>query len=118
MSRSSRPLNDDAASRTGPAPSVTASTTASRRADAASRPPGPEAADGGGTHSGSPEAEDGASVAAMAIAARRPNTTASAREFPAMRLAPWTPVAAHSPAAYRPLCDVRPSRSVETPPIR
>ena len=36
---------------------------------------------------------------AMALAARRPNTSASAKEFPASRLAPWTPVQAHSPTA-------------------
>ena len=52
-----------------------------------------------------------------ASAARRPNTRHSASEFEASRFAPWRPVHAHSPTAYRPGSDERPSRSVATPPI-
>ena len=37
-----------------------------------------------------------------ASAARRPKTRHSSSEFEARRFAPWTPVQAHSPAAYRP----------------
>ena len=37
-------------------------------------------------------------------------------EFEAIRLAPCTPVEATSPQAYRPASDVRPCRSVRTPP--
>src|SRR5581483_1996990 len=49
--------------------------------------------------------------------ARRPKTRHSRREFEASRFAPWTPVAAHSPAAKRPGRVDRPSRSVRMPPI-
>src|SRR5213083_1693142 len=53
----------------------------------------------------------------MACPARAPNTNPSSRELLANRLAPCTPVAAVSPAAYRPGSEVRPHRSVFTPPI-
>src|SRR5258708_39821263 len=52
-----------------------------------------------------------------AAPARRPKAAASSKELLARRLAPWTPVRAHSPAAYRPSTDDLPSRSVTTPPI-
>ena len=52
-----------------------------------------------------------------ASAARRPNTRHSASEFEASRFAPCRPVHAHSPTAYSPGSDERPSRSVATPPI-
>src|SRR5262249_29453782 len=48
--------------------------------------------------------------------ARRPKTRHSSSEFEASRLAPWTPVHAHSPAAYSPGTDVRPSRAPTMPP--
>src|SRR4029077_5964876 len=53
----------------------------------------------------------------IACPARAPNTNPSSRELLARRLAPCTPVAAVSPAAYRPGSEVRPHRSVFTPPI-
>ena len=70
--------------------------------------------------------EDATSLAAalsvmpttIASAARAPKTSPSNRELLASRFAPCTPVQAHSPAAYRPGSDVRPSVSVRTPPIR
>ena len=49
--------------------------------------------------------------------ARRPKTRPSSSELLARRLAPWTPVQATSPAANSPGTDVRPSRSVSTPPM-
>ena len=52
-----------------------------------------------------------------ACPARAPNTNPSSRELLANRLAPCTPVAAVSPAAYNPGSEVRPHRSVFTPPI-
>ena len=54
---------------------------------------------------------------AIASAARAPNTSPSSSELLASRLAPCTPVQATSPAANRPETDVRPSRSVSTPPM-
>src|SRR5277367_897473 len=53
----------------------------------------------------------------MAWPARAPNTSPSRRELLARRFAPWTPVAAVSPAEYKPGREVRPHRSVFTPPI-
>ncbi len=54
----------------------------------------------------------------IASAARAPKTSPSNRELLARRLAPCTPVHAHSPAAYNPASEVRPCVSVRTPPIR
>ena len=58
-------------------------------------------------------------VAGLVIArpARAPNTSPSSSELLARRFAPCTRVHATSPAANRPGTDVRPSRSVSTPPI-
>src|SRR5690242_1918847 len=53
----------------------------------------------------------------MACPARAPKTNPSRSELLAKRLAPCTPVAAVSPAAYKPDREVRPQRSVLTPPI-
>src|SRR5207253_393407 len=53
----------------------------------------------------------------IACPARAPKTNPSSRELLASRLAPCTPVAAASPAAYKPGSEVRPERSVFTPPI-
>src|ERR1700741_1844837 len=60
--------------------------------------------------------EPGASFI-MAIPARAPKTRPSRRELLASRLAPCTPVAAVSPAAYKPDTEVLPQRSALTPPI-
>ncbi len=49
-------------------------------------------------------------------AIRSAKTRPSRSEFEASRLAPWTPVQATSPHAYRPGTVVRPYRSVRTPP--
>src|SRR4029079_12950822 len=54
----------------------------------------------------------------MARPARRPNNSPSSNELLASRLAPCTPVQATSPAANKPGSDVRPSRSVSTPPMK
>src|SRR5262245_32705450 len=51
-----------------------------------------------------------------AAAARVEYTMASSSEFDASRLAPCSPVNAHSPIAYRPWIVVLPSWSVLTPP--
>ena len=59
----------------------------------------------------------GAGSSSAASAARRPKTRHSSSELEASRFAPWTPVAALSPAAYNPGMSVRPTRSVTTPPI-
>ena len=48
---------------------------------------------------------------------RPAKTRPSSSELEASRLAPWTPVHATSPQAYRPGTLVRPSRSVMTPPL-
>ena len=53
---------------------------------------------------------------AMSAAMRRPNTRPSSSEFEASRFAPCTPVQATSPHAYSPAIEVRPCRSVRTPP--
>ena len=47
-----------------------------------------------------------------------PNTSPSSSELLASRLAPCAPVHATSPAAYSPGTEVRPRRSVDTPPIQ
>ena len=52
-----------------------------------------------------------------AIPALRPNAAASSSELEASRLAPCTPVAAHSPTANRPGAAVRPSASAAMPPM-
>src|SRR5258706_15549843 len=53
----------------------------------------------------------------IACPARAPKTSPSSRELLAKRLAPCTPVAAVSPAAYRPAREGPPQRFVFTPPI-
>ena len=55
-------------------------------------------------------------AAAMSSAMRSAKTRPSRSELEASRLAPWTPVQATSPHAYRPGTVVRPWRSVRTPP--
>ena len=52
----------------------------------------------------------------MSSAIRRAKTSPSSSELEASRLAPCTPVQAASPHAYRPGIEVRPRRSVRTPP--
>ena len=52
----------------------------------------------------------------MSSTARSAKTTLSSRELEASRFAPWTPVAATSPQAYRPLISVRDQVSTSTPP--
>ena len=59
-----------------------------------------------------------ASVPRNASTARRPKTSPSSSELLASRLAPCAPVHATSPAAYSPGTEVRPRRSVDTPPIQ
>ena len=53
---------------------------------------------------------------AMSAAMRSAKTRPSSSELEASRFAPWTPVQATSPQAYRPGTVVRPRRSVRTPP--
>ena len=67
---------------------------------------------------GSGGAAGGSGSSSAARAARLPKTKHSLSEFEASRLAPWRPVQAHSPTASSPGSEVRPSRSVATPPIR
>src|SRR5208337_1869149 len=53
----------------------------------------------------------------LQLLAGAPNTSPSSRELLAKRLAPWTPVAPVSPAAYKPGIEVCPQISLFTPPI-
>ena len=55
--------------------------------------------------------------AAMSSPTRAPKTSASSSELLASRLAPCIPVEATSPQAQRPGSEVRPARSVATPPM-
>ena len=60
----------------------------------------------------------GCSATRSASAQRWAKTSDSSSEFEASRFAPCTPVHATSPTAQSPGNDVRPSRSVATPPIQ
>jgi hypothetical protein len=55
-------------------------------------------------------------LARMSAAAASPNTRHSRSELLARRLAPWRPVQAVSPIAWRPATSVRALRSVTIPP--
>ncbi len=70
--------------------------------------------EGAGCGTGAPAARGAA--ATMSSTIRSAKTRPSRSEFEASRLAPWTPVQATSPHAYRPGTVVRPRRSVRTPP--
>ena len=94
MSRASGPpsaasLLSPAASRTRPAYLQSASRV-------------PSSGRGSGAAVGGLPAMAGAGSSIAASAARRPNTKHSLSELEASRLAPCTPVQAHSPTAYRP----------------
>ena len=75
-------------------------------------------AGGSKRHSGTAGTGSARLAARGARAARLPKTKHSLSEFEASRLAPWSPVYEHSPAASSPGSVVRPSRSVAIPPIR
>ena len=82
---------------------------ADRRPAAPTRPVGHGGRRPGSASAGSPRARS--------APIRSANTRPSSSELEASRLAPCTPVQAHSPQAYRPGTLVRPSRSVRTPPL-
>ena len=59
-----------------------------------------------------------AGACAKCSARRIPNASPSNNELLARRLAPWTPLHAASPTAYKPRSDVCPTSSVKMPPIK
>ena len=58
-----------------------------------------------------------ATVVAISSAARAPKTMASSSEFDARRLAPCSPVAAHSPTVHSPVSEDRARSSLAMPPM-